>query len=121
VARVNSDAVENLSAIDKDFKIQSHDKFYEVTRDIMWLNLTVDNQSNMYMAIRQLEFSLLQLVQQFDDLLAALQALLHGRLTMTLINPTTLQYILRNVSFQLPENYELVAKLEKIAFTYTMI
>jgi hypothetical protein len=58
--------------------IQSHDKFYEVTRDIMWLNLTIYNQSNMYMVIRQLEFSLLPLIQQFDDLLAVLQFVLHG-------------------------------------------
>ena len=43
--------------------VQLHDMFYEITRDIMSLNLTVYRQSRLYMAVRQLEFALLQLTQ----------------------------------------------------------
>ena len=34
---------------------QSHENFKQVTRDILWLNVTVHNQSELYMAVRQLE------------------------------------------------------------------
>jgi len=40
VAHISSDAIVNMSAVVKDFMIQSHDKFYEVTRDMMWINFT---------------------------------------------------------------------------------
>jgi hypothetical protein len=63
----------------------------------------------LFMAIRQIEFSLMQMIRQIDALLAAIETALHGKLPMSLVDPTTLQYILRNVSFVLPENYELVA------------
>lgn len=61
------------------------------------------------MAVRQFEFALLQLMQQIDGLLAAAHRMLQGKLPRTLISPTTLHDILRNVSFHLPDNYELVA------------
>jgi hypothetical protein len=96
---VNTEAVANLSSAVKDFMIRSHDRFYEVTRDIMLLNLTTYNQSAIYMAVRQLEFSLLQLTQLIDSLLAAVQCVLHGKLPLSLIGPSILQGILRNVSF----------------------
>jgi hypothetical protein len=47
-SRVNAQAISNLSSVVKDFMVQSHDEFYEVTRDIMWLNLTVHIQSEIY-------------------------------------------------------------------------
>ena len=34
-SRVNSQAISNLSVVVKDFMVQSHDRFYELTRDIM--------------------------------------------------------------------------------------
>ena len=74
-----------------------------------WLNVTIHSQSEIYMAVRQLEFSLLQLIQQVDELLTAIQCILGGRLPMTLVNPLVLHNILRNVSLQLPENHELIA------------
>ena len=52
VARVNSEATANMSAVLKDFMIQSHERFYEITTDIMWLNVTVYGQSVLYMAVR---------------------------------------------------------------------
>ena len=53
--------------------IESHDRFFETTRDILWQNLTVHSQSKVYMAVRQLYFALFQLTQQVDELLAAIQ------------------------------------------------
>ena len=73
--------------------MQSHGTFYEVTRDIMWLNLTVYSQSRIYMAVGQIEFALLQLAQQIDELLAAVQYTLQGKLPATLISPMTLHGI----------------------------
>ena len=60
--RVNTQVLFNLSTTVKDFMIKSHDRFYNLTRDIMWLNVTVHSQSEVYMAVRQLEFTLLQIV-----------------------------------------------------------
>ena len=54
---VEADAIANLSNIVKDVVIRSHDKFKEVTRDILWLNVTIHNQSELYMVIRQLELA----------------------------------------------------------------
>ena len=103
-ARVNTKAIANLSSIVSDFIIRSHDRFGEVTRDILWLNVAIHSQSEIYMSVRQLEFSLLQLMQQVDELLAAIQSIMGGRLPMTLVNPLFLHNILRNVSLQLSEN-----------------
>ena len=64
--------------------IDSHDRFFETTRDILWLNLTVHSQSEMYMALRQLEFALFQLTQQVDKLLTVIQYALQGKLPVTL-------------------------------------
>jgi hypothetical protein len=100
--------------------INAQEKFYEINRDIMWLNVTMYSQSEIYMAV-QLEFSLLQLTQQIDGLLAAIQFMLHGKISMSLISPSVLHSILRNVSFHLPENYELVAGKNWKIFTCTMI
>jgi len=101
--------------------VRSHEKYKQVTRG-MWLNITVFNQSELYMAVRQLEFSLL-LIQQIYELFAAVQSLLQGRLRMSVVNPTTLHGILWNVSLNLPENYELivVTNLEDIHLYYELI
>jgi hypothetical protein len=68
--------------------------------------------------IRQLEFSILQLTQRLDELTNAIQYLVMGSLPANLINPITLHNILKNVSFHLTENYELIAgtRVENIHF-----
>jgi len=75
------------------------------------------------MAVRQLEFILLQLIQQVDEFVWSIQSILGGRFPTTLVNPWILYNILRNVSFQLPENYELIAgsKLGNIHYYYDLI
>ena len=74
----------------------------------------------MYMAIRQLEFSLLQLLQQLYDLLSAMQYTILENLPIKLIDFMTLQNILRNVTLSLLNGYELIVgtKTENIHLYY---
>jgi len=104
--KVNLDANKNFSSIVKYPIVQSHDRFQQLTRDIIWLNITIYNQSELYMKIRQLAFVLLQLTQQIDELVATVQYVLQGKSPINFIGPATLYNILRNVSLHLPENYE---------------
>jgi len=60
-------------------------------------------------AIKQLEFALLQLTQQADDLFTSIQCVIQGNLPVKLTDPATLQNILRNVTLQLPDSYKLIA------------
>ena len=107
--KVNANAVANLSSIVKDIVIQSYEIFQETTRDILWLNHTLNGQSELNKAIRQLEFALLIMFQKINELLEAIHSVLQGKLPITLINPSTLQNILRNVTLHLPEGYQLVS------------
>ena len=63
----------------------------------MWLNITVYAQSELFTTIRQLEFALLRLIQQLDELSSALQSAVQGRLSVSLITPKTLLNMLKNV------------------------
>jgi len=112
-SRLQMQSLSNLSSVVKNFMIDSHDRFYETTRDILWLNVTVHSQSRVYMAVRQLEFALFQLTQHVEELLAAVQYALQGKLPITLIGPSVLHDIIRNVTFHLPEGYELLAGTRK--------
>jgi hypothetical protein len=49
------------------------------------------------------------MIQQVSDLLGAVQSVLQGKLPVSLINPATLQNMLRNISLHLPPGYELIA------------
>ena len=75
----------------------------------MFLNVTVYAQSELFSTIGQLEFALLRLIQQLDELSSAIQSAIHGSLSISLINPTVLLTILQNVSLHLPSRYELIA------------
>ena len=103
---INPMAIANLSSIVKDIVIQSHNKFQQITHDISWLNVTIRNYSELCTVIRQLEFALLQMIYQTDELIGVIQCVLQGKLPISLTSPTTLQGILRNVSLQLPKGYE---------------
>ena len=89
----------------------------------MWLNITVHAQSELFATIRQLEFALLRLIQQVDELSNAIQSAIHGSLSISLINPTVLLYILKNVSLQIPSGYELIAgiRAENIHLYYELV
>jgi len=109
MATVNADAIANLSTTVKDIVNRSYEKFQQTARNVIWLNYTLHGQSELFTAVRQLEFALLQMIQQVSDLISAVQSVLQGKLPMNLINPTILQNILRNISTHLPEGYELLA------------
>jgi hypothetical protein len=103
--------------------IRSHDKFQQIARDIVYLNLTLHGQSDLYTDIRQLELSLLQLTQQLEELFNSIQFAILGTLPIKLISPTVLQNILRNVSLQLPDGYELIAgtRTEDLHMYYELV
>ena len=84
ITSVNADAIANLSGIIRDDMIKSHDKFQEITRDILWLNLTIHGQSVLFMTIRQLELAVLQLTHQLDELMDAIQCIIMGKLPYTI-------------------------------------
>ena len=123
VTRMNSHSIANLSGILKDVMIKSDDKFKQIARDILWLNVTMHNYSELFMIIRQLEFVILQLTQQINDIMDAMQYVLLGKLPINLLNPVTLHNILKNVSSHLPEGYELIAgnKIENVYLYYELI
>jgi len=121
--KINAAGIENLSNIVKDIVIQSNEHYQQVNRDLMWLNLTLFGQSRIFTAVRELEFTLLHLMQRVDELFAAIQHAIQGILSVNLINPTTLHNILRNVSLHLPEGYELITgtRAENIHLHYNLI
>jgi hypothetical protein len=97
ITRINSNGIAYLSDIVKNNMIRSHDKFQQIARDIVYLNLTLHGQSDLYTDIRQLEFSLLQLTQQLEELFNVFQFAILGTLPIKPISPKILQNILRNV------------------------
>jgi len=74
----------------------------------MWYSVTVYAQSELFSTIGLLEFALLRLIQKLDELSNAIQSAIHCSLSVSLINPTALLNILKNVSLQLPSGYELI-------------
>jgi len=80
--KIDTEAIANLSSIIKDIMVQSHEKYQQVVTDILWLNITLFGQSEMHTAIRQLEFTLFQLVQQVDELFNVVQCAMQGRLSI---------------------------------------
>jgi len=87
---VNSGAVANLSRIIKVFVIRSHDKFLKVARDMLRLNVTIHKQNGLCIAMRQLEFAVLQLTQQLSKIMDAIQYILLGKFKC---KPTHIYYI----------------------------
>jgi hypothetical protein len=82
-----------------------------------------DIQSELYMVLRQLELALLQLSQQLSELMDAIIYTLLGNMPVSLLNPAMLHNILRNVSFHLPERYELLAgtRVENVHLYYELV
>jgi hypothetical protein len=77
--------------------IQSHDKYQQIIRDNSLLNMTIYNRSVLFLVIRQIKFVLIQLTQQVDEMLVAVQHMLLGKLPVTIVNPKILHNILRNI------------------------
>jgi hypothetical protein len=108
-SKVNAGAIANLSSILKDQIVQSHDKLQQIARDIMWLNVILQDQGTMFMHVKQLEFILLHLAQQVESLFSAVQYAIQGKLSIQLFNPVVFHNILRKVTLQLTGGYELIA------------
>jgi len=106
---LSTESIANLSNIVKYSVIQSRDKYQQITRDLFWSNLTFLGQSTTHTAVGKMEFTLLQLIQQLDEMFDAIHLAISGSLSMKLISPTSLQIIPRNVRLSLPEGYELIA------------
>jgi len=123
VANLNTEALVNLSSIVKDNVVKSYAKFQESFRDITWLYDTLRHHSEMYVQVRQLEYSLIMAVQQIGELFSSVQYALLGKLPVNLITPVTLHRILTDASLNLPENYELVAgtKIQDFHTYYELI
>jgi hypothetical protein len=123
IINVKVDAISNLSRIINSNIIFSHQKFQQTTRDIFWLNLTVHGKRTSFATIRQLQFPILRLTQQFNELTSAAQHVIAGKLTMSSINHFTLHNILKNISLYLMECYELITetKLRNIDLYYGVI
>jgi len=123
VTRVNNIAMANLFNIVKNDIIQSHNRFQEIAREILRLNMTLFNHSELFVTIRQLEYALMQMIQQTDELLTAIQYVMLCKLPMNVINPTTLQNILRNISLQFPGGFDLIfgTKTENIHLYYEIV
>lgn len=66
---INIETIARLSFTVKENIVQSHDKFQQLTRELIWLDITVHAQSELFMTIRQVEFALLRLIEQLDDCL----------------------------------------------------
>ena len=71
--QINPYAISSMSTIVKNELVQSHDRCVQLTRHVMWLNLTLFNQSALFTVIRELEYALLQLTHLVDELLMAVQ------------------------------------------------
>jgi hypothetical protein len=67
--------------------------------------------SNVYVAIRQLEFAILHVSQRVDALANAVECIMLGKTPESLITPCVLHNILKNVSLNLTEHYELILVL----------
>jgi hypothetical protein len=77
-----------------------------------WLNSTMYNQTIISTCVRrQLEFALIQLQREIQNLMVGFEFIFLGKLPINLINTNTLHSILRNVSVLLPEDYSLFAGL----------
>jgi hypothetical protein len=122
-SQVNSDAIANLSNVIKSEIIQLHDRYTRLVSDAWRINVTVADYSSLSSLIRQMEFLLLQMTVQFDELNMAVQTVLLGRLPVAIIKPNVLHEILRNLSLIFPETYKLIAgvKLQDIHKYYDLI
>jgi hypothetical protein len=75
---LNTKSIANLSSIVEDSIILSHDKYQQIIRDTFWVNLTFLGHTTSYTAVREMEFTLLQLFQQLDEIFDAINLPFQG-------------------------------------------
>jgi hypothetical protein len=59
--RINTDVISNMSKIVRNELVQSNDRYVQLIKDVIWLNLKLLNQSAFFTVIRELEYALLHL------------------------------------------------------------
>ena len=77
----------NLSSVVKVKMIRSHDQFLSIAKDMFWLNASLQVENSMLTVIRHLEYILMQLNQQIDELFDTVQYAILGKLPIKLGNP----------------------------------
>ena len=100
----NQNTLTNLTAIVKDYVLKVQDKFQNTVSRLEWLA----KQQKANAAVRSLEFSVMQLEIQVEELLGAFQALMQGKLPIDLLSFAQLHAILKNVTLTLPTGFELI-------------
>jgi hypothetical protein len=96
------DNIANLSSTVKEHMVQAHLEFQNFAHELMLFNISFLTQSSLVMSIRQLEFSMLRLIQQLDDLMHTTQTAMLGKVP---ISPPVLLSLLKNVTLQLLMGY----------------
>jgi hypothetical protein len=51
--RINTESISNMSKIVRNELVQFHDRYVQLTRNVMWLNLTLLNQSSLFTVVRE--------------------------------------------------------------------
>jgi hypothetical protein len=90
-SRINSDAITNLSTILKNETVQLYSHYAQLASDISQFNITFQDHSSLISLLRKMEFSLLQLAVQIDELNTAIQNTLVGKLPVAILKPSVLQ------------------------------
>jgi hypothetical protein len=112
--KFNSKSVKSLSENIKSTMLKSQQWMNKVNATVYLLNATLNNQTNVFVYIRQLEFEIVQLRAQIKDTLSGLDSTMVGKFSVNLISPTTLQSVLRSIIAHLPDGYTLFSGTQLI-------
>ena len=112
LVKFNSKSVKSLSENVKSMMLNSQQWMNKVDATVYWLNVTLYNETSVFVYIRQLEFAILQLHTQIKDTLSGLDSTMGGKLSVNLIPPTLLQSVLRSIVAHLPDGYTLFTGIQ---------
>jgi hypothetical protein len=107
VEKVYLDGVANLSATVKDHIIRSYNYSQNLAQELMLVNISFLAQSSLFTSIRQLQFSLMKLTQQLDELMNAVQLAMLGKVPISLVSHNLLLNVLKNLTLQLAGSCEI--------------
>jgi hypothetical protein len=92
-----------MAAILRDYVVKVRDKYQKTVSRIEWLK----RQQEATVAVRDLEFTLIQFQLQLEQLLEAFQTLMTGIIPDNLLSFEKLHDTLKDVTLNLPEGCEL--------------
>jgi hypothetical protein len=111
--KFNTKVVEIISEKIKSVMLDFGKWTNKVDMTTQWLNATIFNQTSIFNYIRQLELEVLELQMRVKELVHGVEQSLTGRLSLSLISPDVLLEILRNITFFLPDGYNLISGLHR--------